>query len=135
MTILRSLIFAMENLSCRTRIAFFDQSPQLCLASTGTVHRPFDAASDTTSIQKSINGCINDLVPSTWLFAVPKSKVSHSRKRMKQFHKNHIPHKKNIVRCRRTGEVTLMHKLPMNWRDFIPTFEYEPSSEGESSKK
>jgi ribosomal protein L32 len=65
----------------------------------------------------------NDL--SLW-FAVPKKKVSHSRKRMKQNHKNRMPHKQNIITCPRTGELTLMHKLPLNWRDYIPTFDYEP---------
>mmetsp|Transcript_42971 Transcript_42971/g.48791 ORF Transcript_42971/g.48791 Transcript_42971/m.48791 type:complete len:126 (+) Transcript_42971:43-420(+) len=74
------------------------------------------------------NAAIDDTNTSIW-FAVPKSKISHSRKREKQFHKNHIPHKKNIIFCKQTGEVTLSHRLPYNWRDYIPTFEYEPTTE------
>jgi ribosomal protein L32 len=53
-------------------------------------------------------------------FAVPKSKISRSRKRMKTTRQKRIPLKKNIVFDPRTGEVTLKHKMPFNWRDYLP---------------
>jgi ribosomal protein L32 len=73
--------------------------------------------------QQQLPGVFDDL--SAW-FAVPKQKISHSKKRLKQAHKNVMRHKENISTCPRTGEVTLKHKLPLNWKDYIPTFEYEP---------
>jgi ribosomal protein L32 len=56
-----------------------------------------------------------------WIwFAVPKSKISKSRKRMKTTSQKKLPLKKNIVFDHRTGEVTLKHKLPFNWKDYLP---------------
>jgi ribosomal protein L32 len=56
-------------------------------------------------------------------FAVPKSKISRSRKRMKTTRQKRIPMKKNIVFDPRTGEVTLLHKMPSNWKDYLPKME------------
>jgi ribosomal protein L32 len=53
-------------------------------------------------------------------FAVPKSKITRSRKRMKTTAQKRIPLKKNIVFDPRTGEVTLKHKLPFNWKEYLP---------------
>mmetsp|Transcript_11685 Transcript_11685/g.13161 ORF Transcript_11685/g.13161 Transcript_11685/m.13161 type:complete len:143 (+) Transcript_11685:105-533(+) len=53
-------------------------------------------------------------------FAVPKSKISRSRKRMKNTRQKRIPLKKNIVFDPRTGEISLRHKLPFNWKDYLP---------------
>ena len=60
-----------------------------------------------------------DLQQHIW-FAVPKSKISRSRKRMKTTRQKRIPLKKNIVFDPRTGEVTLKHKMPFNWKEYIP---------------
>lgn len=60
--------------------------------------------------------------PHIW-FAVPKSKISHSRKRMKNTRQKRIPVKNNIVFDPRTGEVTLKHKMPFNWKDYLPKVE------------
>mmetsp|Transcript_88433 Transcript_88433/g.172950 ORF Transcript_88433/g.172950 Transcript_88433/m.172950 type:complete len:125 (-) Transcript_88433:41-415(-) len=57
--------------------------------------------------------------PWIW-FAVPKRKVTPSRKRMKTTIQKRLPLKKNIIFDPRTGEVTLMHKLPFNWKDYLP---------------
>lgn len=65
---------------------------------------------------------VDDL--SVWL-AVPKKKVTRSKKRMKTTAQKRIVLKDNIVVDRRTGEITLRHKLPANWRDYIPTFDYD----------
>lgn len=59
---------------------------------------------------------------SLW-FAVPKSKVTRSKKRMKTTWQNKIPIRKNIVFDGRTGEVTLQHKLPFNWKEYLPKVE------------
>ena len=77
---------------------------------------------------------------STW-FAVPKQKVSHSKKRMKQQFKNVIKPKQHICTCHRTGELTLRHRLPFNWKDYLTTFEYEseevkdPNEDSQAEKK
>lgn len=57
--------------------------------------------------------------PWIW-FAVPKRKHTRSRKRMKTTVHKRLPLKKNIVFDPRTGEVTLKHKLPLNWKDYLP---------------
>lgn len=62
------------------------------------------------------------------LFAVPKRKHTKSRKRMKTTVPKRIPLKKNIVFDPRTGEVTLQHKLPFNWKDYLPK-DYLPKVE------
>jgi ribosomal protein L32 len=56
---------------------------------------------------------------SIW-FAVPKRKHTRSRKRKKTTTQKRIPLKHNIVFDPRTGEVTLRHKLPFNWKDYLP---------------
>eukprot|EP00339_Tiarina_fusa_P007619 CAMPEP_0117001528 /NCGR_PEP_ID=MMETSP0472-20121206/3499_1 /TAXON_ID=693140 ORGANISM="Tiarina fusus, Strain LIS" /NCGR_SAMPLE_ID=MMETSP0472 /ASSEMBLY_ACC=CAM_ASM_000603 /LENGTH=80 /DNA_ID=CAMNT_0004701569 /DNA_START=300 /DNA_END=542 /DNA_ORIENTATION=- len=56
---------------------------------------------------------------SIW-FAVPKRKHTRSRKRMKTTSQKKLPLKQNIIFDPRTGEVTLMHKLPFNWKDYLP---------------
>jgi ribosomal protein L32 len=56
---------------------------------------------------------------SIW-FAVPKRKHTRSRKRMKTTSQKKLPLKKNIIFDPRTGEVSLMHKLPFNWKDYLP---------------
>jgi ribosomal protein L32 len=61
---------------------------------------------------------------SSWIwFAVPKRKHSKSRKRMKTTVQKRIPLKQNIIFDPRTGEVTLKHKLPFNWKDYLPKVE------------
>lgn len=89
-------------------------SPQLCLASIPvstnmSLNEPSSSSSSTTSLWDSI-----------WNMAVPKSKVSRSKKRMKTTLQKRIPLKKNIVIDERTGELTLKHKLPFNWKDYLP---------------
>jgi ribosomal protein L32 len=67
---------------------------------------------------------LDGLFSHLWL-AVPKRKVTRSRKRMKTTIQKRIPLKRNIVTDRRTGETTLMHKLPFNWKDYLPKIENE----------
>mmetsp|Transcript_7417 Transcript_7417/g.15504 ORF Transcript_7417/g.15504 Transcript_7417/m.15504 type:complete len:123 (+) Transcript_7417:172-540(+) len=66
------------------------------------------------------------LEDSLW-FAVPKSKVSRGKKRMKTTVQKRIRMKDNIVIDKRTGELTLKHKLPYNWKNYLPeNAEYAP---------
>ena len=56
---------------------------------------------------------------SIWL-AVPKQKISHQKKRMKTTLRTRIPIRKNIMTDPRTGELTLRHHLPYNWKNYLP---------------
>ena len=56
---------------------------------------------------------------SVW-FAVPKKRVTRHKKRLKTTVQKRIPLRKNIVNDPRTGEVTLMHRLPFNWKKYLP---------------
>ena len=56
---------------------------------------------------------------SIW-FAVPKSKITRSKKRMKTTVQKRIKRKQNIIIDPRTGEVTLSHRLPFNWKAYLP---------------
>mmetsp|Transcript_131716 Transcript_131716/g.380947 ORF Transcript_131716/g.380947 Transcript_131716/m.380947 type:complete len:113 (+) Transcript_131716:190-528(+) len=57
----------------------------------------------------------------SWIwFAVPKRKHTPSRKRMKTTVHKKLPLKKNIAFDPRTGEVSLKHKMPFNWKDYLP---------------
>jgi len=64
---------------------------------------------------------LNDLLQDTavW-FAVPKKKVTRHKKRLKTTLQKRIKVRKDIIVDPRTGEVTLMHKLPKNWKDYLP---------------
>ena len=79
---------------------------------------PIGAHIGTTS-QDSQNGLLDALTDALWL-AVPKKKVTRSKKRMKTTAQKRIPLKKNIITDPRTGELTLQHKLPFNWKDYLP---------------
>mmetsp|Transcript_9250 Transcript_9250/g.13842 ORF Transcript_9250/g.13842 Transcript_9250/m.13842 type:complete len:130 (+) Transcript_9250:119-508(+) len=71
-----------------------------------------NSASASPSPSPSIADCL-------WL-AVPKSKISRSKKRMKTTTQKRISKKENIIVDSRTGEITLRHKLPFNWKDYLP---------------
>ena len=70
---------------------------------------------DTSS--SSSNTLLDNL--SIW-FAVPKQKISHQKKRMKTTLRTRIPIRKNIITDPRTGELTLRHRLPYNWKNYLP---------------
>jgi ribosomal protein L32 len=53
-------------------------------------------------------------------FAVPKSKITRHKKRLKTTVQKRIPLRQNIVTDPRTGQVTLKHHMPSNWKDFLP---------------
>jgi ribosomal protein L32 len=61
-----------------------------------------------------------DLLQDSIWFAVPKKKVTRHKKRLKTTVQKRIPLRKDIVTDPRTGEVTLSHRLPSNWKDYLP---------------
>jgi ribosomal protein L32 len=68
-------------------------------------------------------GIVVELQEALW-FAVPKKKVSRSKKRLKTTYQKRIRLRQNIVRDCRTGEPTLLHKLPFSWKEtYIPKFD------------
>jgi ribosomal protein L32 len=81
--------------------------PQLALAG------PVPAAATSPSV-------LDDLFSDPFLFAAPKRKVTRQKKRLKTTVQKRIPLRKDIVVDPRTQEVTLMHKLPFNWKDYLP---------------
>ena len=94
-------------------------APQLSLAGF-----PIDA----TSLNPHPEESDSTLEDSLW-FAVPKKKVSRGKKRMKTTLQKRIKLKDNIVIDKRTGELTLKHKLPYNWKNYLPgNAEYAPSA-------
>lgn len=73
-----------------------------------------------TRVAPSVTESVGNSWSDAFWFAVPKKKVTKSKKRMKTTRQKRIPLKKNIVADPRTGEPTLMHKLPFSWRDYLP---------------
>ena len=69
--------------------------------------------------ENSVDDFENDAI---W-FAVPKRKHTRSRKRKKTTVQKRLKVKQNIVFDPRTGEVTLQHRLPFNWKDYLPKIE------------
>mmetsp|Transcript_14602 Transcript_14602/g.26463 ORF Transcript_14602/g.26463 Transcript_14602/m.26463 type:complete len:99 (+) Transcript_14602:156-452(+) len=75
------------------------------------------------SLQLAGMGGMQVLQESLW-FAVPKRKVTRSKKRMKTTKQYRIPLRQDIIADPRTGEPTLRHRLPFNWREsYIPKYE------------
>lgn len=103
--------------------------PQLALASIGgsvshdvwswspPLNRTDSSIVIGTSVLKDPVTLHDDL--SIW-FAVPKQKVSRMKKRMKTTFRKRIPLRHNIITDPRTGELTLRHKLPFNWKNYLP---------------
>mmetsp|Transcript_30251 Transcript_30251/g.29151 ORF Transcript_30251/g.29151 Transcript_30251/m.29151 type:complete len:114 (-) Transcript_30251:242-583(-) len=69
-----------------------------------------------SSIQATVGPSLSDCL---WL-AVPKSKITRSKKRMKTTNQKRIKLKDHIIVDKRTGELTLRHKMPFNWKDYLP---------------
>lgn len=86
-------------------------NPPIALATVELYPSPMPAQENKAS-ESSIADCL-------WL-AVPKSKITRSKKRMKTTTQKRISKKENIVVDGRTGEITLRHKLPFNWKDYLP---------------
>ncbi|KAF9095144.1 hypothetical protein BGX29_008641 [Mortierella sp. GBA35] len=63
-----------------------------------------------TSVLGRLGSYISDLLPSIVWASVPKSKTSHSKKRMRQATKG-LKEQRNIVECPGCGQPKLMHHL------------------------
>lgn len=97
-------------------------APQLSLAGMG----PLDVIPTNNNNASSSASPLSALQEALW-FAVPKSKISRSKKRMKTTVQKSIKAKDNIVIDKRTGELTLRHHLPYNWKNYLPgNAEYAP---------
>eukprot|EP00592_Proboscia_alata_P001054 CAMPEP_0194378116 /NCGR_PEP_ID=MMETSP0174-20130528/34377_1 /TAXON_ID=216777 /ORGANISM="Proboscia alata, Strain PI-D3" /LENGTH=129 /DNA_ID=CAMNT_0039159931 /DNA_START=16 /DNA_END=405 /DNA_ORIENTATION=+ len=81
-------------------------SPQLCLAGL-----------QSQDLLPSDSG--NNISSHIW-FAVPKSKISRGKKRMKTTLRKRIKIREDIIKDGRTGEITLSHKLPFRWKSYLP---------------
>ncbi|KAL7478801.1 hypothetical protein ACHAW6_004554 [Cyclotella cf. meneghiniana] len=94
--------------------------PQLSLSAF-----PIDQELDIRSF--GLGGSDHSTLEDALWFAVPKRKVSRGKKRMKTTLQKRIQLKDNIVIDKRTGELTLKHKLPYNWKNYLPeNAEYAP---------
>ncbi|KAG0348655.1 hypothetical protein BG004_004591 [Podila humilis] len=78
-------------------------------AVTSSSHATSEDAITTTALGR-IGSYISDLIPSIVFASVPKSKTSHSKKRMRQATKG-LKEQKNIVQCPGCGQAKLMHHL------------------------
>mmetsp|Transcript_24501 Transcript_24501/g.37278 ORF Transcript_24501/g.37278 Transcript_24501/m.37278 type:complete len:123 (-) Transcript_24501:191-559(-) len=98
-------------------------APQLSLAG---MHLDYSESFPSSSSSGNDVQSPNTLEDALW-FAVPKSKISRGKKRMKTTWQKRIKMKDNIVIDKRTGELTLKHKLPYNWKNYLPgNAEYAP---------
>jgi ribosomal protein L32 len=89
------------------------QSPQLALAPALT-NPAFEnnlPSSNSSNGSPSLSDCL-------WL-AVPKSKITRGKKRMKTTNQKRIKTKNHVIVDSRTGEMTLRHRLPHNWKDYL----------------
>uniref|UniRef100_A0A7S2EJ99 Uncharacterized protein n=1 Tax=Trieres chinensis TaxID=1514140 RepID=A0A7S2EJ99_TRICV len=84
-------------------------APQLCL----------EGVSLPANDPKTGNASLLDILDSVW-FAVPKKRVTRGKKRQKTMNQKAIKKNSNIVIDKRTGELTLSHHLPFNWKDYLP---------------
>jgi ribosomal protein L32 len=104
-----------SNSSCFSIFPYFTSIPNLSWptlsldGSTVTLNQP----------QISSLPYLHDLIGYIWL-AVPKRKVTPGKKRMKTTLQNRIKTKSHVIVDRRTGELTLRHRLPWNWKDYLP---------------
>ena len=97
------------------RFFFPPIAPQLSLAGISLTESNWM----DTSNNNNNNNSNNSIEDSLW-FAVPKSKISRQKKRLKTTLQKRIKPKDNIVIDKRTGELTLKHKLPFNWKNYLP---------------
>ena len=72
------------------------------------------------NVNNNNNNDDNDNNNNNWIwFAVPKRKVTKGKKRMKTTIQKQIKIKNHIIQDSRTGQMTLRHRLPFNWKDYL----------------
>ena len=72
-----------------------------------------------SSSQTPSNAAVGSLFDDALWFAVPKSKISRSKKRLKTNWQKKPKKIKHITTCRFTGLTTLKHRLPKGWEEFL----------------
>ncbi|KAG0380272.1 hypothetical protein BGX24_009283 [Mortierella sp. AD032] len=102
LTILRA--FNSYSLALTSPSASSSSTPSSTLAASPS------AIGVSTSILGRVGSYISDLLPSIVWASVPKSKTSHSKKRMRQATKG-LKEQRNIVECPGCGQPKLMHHL------------------------
>lgn len=105
-TAIKSPVAIFESLSSPPLI------PHLAQGLTATASEFQIPSTATTSVGPSLFDCL-------WL-AVPKRKVTPGKRRMKTTIQKRIKKKDHIIVDERTGEITLKHRLPFNWKDYLP---------------
>ncbi|KAL7493447.1 hypothetical protein ACHAWT_006649 [Skeletonema menzelii] len=91
-------------------------APQLSLAGIPSHYIDSNSLNNVDTSSSSLPSLLEE---SLW-FAVPKKKVTRGKKRLKTTLQKRIKMKNNIVIDKRTGELTLKHKLPYNWENYLP---------------
>ena len=111
---IRALTSAATNVLRRTSDTFLSilhpPAPQLSLSPS------FCGPSISSGVVQQQSPTIADCL---WL-AVPKSKISRGKKRMKTTLQKAVKKKNHVIVDGRTGELTLRHRLPFNWKDYLP---------------
>jgi ribosomal protein L32 len=119
MIFLRALSLAVQSSLYRSTgwLALFRQPPPQLQLAAGMTMVPPAAAAASTAAASTTSRILQDLA--IW-FAVPKQKVSRHKKRLKTTLQNRIPLRRDIVVDGRTGEMTTRHKMPANWKEYLP---------------
>ncbi|KAF8941133.1 hypothetical protein EDD21DRAFT_410879 [Dissophora ornata] len=103
-----------RNLNILRAFSSFSLSSSLAPSSTSSNSNNSTAlaapAGITTTVLGRLGSYISDLLPSIVWASVPKSKTSHSKKRMRQATKG-LKEQRNIVQCPGCGQAKLMHHL------------------------
>lgn len=89
--------------------------PQLQLQLAGD---SIESGTSTISKSNTSTGNPTSIADCLWL-AVPKRKVTPGKKRMKTTNQKRIKRKNHIIVDGRTGETTLRHRLPFNWKEYL----------------
>jgi ribosomal protein L32 len=88
-----------------------------------------------SAIRRQIDNFFPPMAPQLSLVGYPSFDIRHDedetsrgKKRLKTTLQKRIKMKDNIVIDKRTGELTLKHKLPYNWKNYLPgNAEYAPA--------
>jgi ribosomal protein L32 len=97
-------------------LQFLSSLRQRFLLSNSFFLRPQLAGLPSASVENDLSSTLQEAL---W-FAVPKQKVTRHKKRLKTTLQKRIPLRKDIVKDPRTGETTRMHRLPFNWKEYLP---------------
>mmetsp|Transcript_15358 Transcript_15358/g.19483 ORF Transcript_15358/g.19483 Transcript_15358/m.19483 type:complete len:113 (+) Transcript_15358:169-507(+) len=109
---LRSIVIHTISTAKHRLSNFFQPQPQLALAPAISSLPVEGLTPSSLSSSPTVADCL-------WL-AVPKSKITRSKKRMKTTLQKRIKVKNHVMVDSRTGEMKLRHCLPLNWKEYLP---------------